>query len=197
MQPILYIHRKTLRTIKLYGLNRAGFDGFNLREFENLEKLSLSSEFSGHQHFHRDKTCEPPDSLLAPRLRVFHWDMTLLDQQCSEKLSDFAQAEEDWLRLLARKAIKRGCPLQRIEITFTPGDDCCGTSDEVYPWDRMDSIGADLRSHGIKVSYNTPCVSREEFSTNLKYAAEDNPKLAAEVERIGNILRARTILPMA
>ncbi|KAJ5187163.1 hypothetical protein N7449_010157 [Penicillium cf. viridicatum] len=74
----------------------SGFDGFDLREFENLEKLSLASDFS-HPLFNRNESCEPPDSLLAPRLRVFHWDLTLLDQQCVESLRDFGQAEEDWL----------------------------------------------------------------------------------------------------
>lgn len=197
MQPILYIHRKALRSIKLYGLQKSGFDGFDLREFENLEKLSLASDFSGRQLFNRNKSCEPPDSLLAPRLCVFHWDLTLLDQQCGESLRDFGQAEEDWLRLLARKAIKHGCPLQRIEITFNPVvDQYISITDKVYPWDRMDAMGADLRPHGIEVSYNTPSVSRGRYSMLLKRAAEDNPKLATEVEWIGSILQAKTPLPM-
>lgn len=183
MQPILYTHRETLRSIKIYGLHKSGFDGFDLREFENLEKLSLGSDFSGHQLFNRNEICEPPDSLLAPRLRVFHWDLTLLDQQRGESLRDFGQAEEDWLRLLARKAIKHGCPLRRIEITFNPVvDGYISITDDMYPWDRMDAMGADLRPHGIEVSYDTPSVSRERFSILLKHAAEDNAKLAAEVE---------------
>ncbi|CAI7642834.1 unnamed protein product [Penicillium viridicatum] len=183
LQPILYIHRKTLRSIKLYALHKNGFDGFDLREFENLEKLSLASSFSGHPLFHWDGSFEPPDSLLAPHLRVFHWDLTLLDQQCCEVLRDFGQAEEDWLRLLARKAIKHGCPLQKIEITFNPVvDEYSSITDKVYPWDRMDAMGADLRPHGIEVSYDTPTVSRERYSRLLERAAEDNAKLAAEVE---------------
>ncbi|KAF7516711.1 hypothetical protein PCG10_001978 [Penicillium crustosum] len=183
LQPILYTHRKTLRSIKLYGLHKSGFDGFDLREFENLEKLSLASHFSGHQLFKMNEICEPPDSLLAPRLRVFHWDLTLLDQQCGESLRDFGQAEEDWLRLLARKAIKHRCPLRRIEITFNPDvDQYISITDEVYPWDRMDAMGADLRPYGIEVSYNSPSVSRERYSMLRKYAAEDSPKLATEVE---------------
>ncbi|CAI7594360.1 unnamed protein product [Penicillium discolor] len=183
LQPILYIHRKTLRSIKLYGLHKSGFDGFDLREFENLEKLSLASQFCGHQLFKRNEICEPPDGLLAPRLRVFHWDLTLLDQQCGEGLGDFGQEEENWLRLLARKAIKHGCPLQRIEITFNPViEEYISITDEVYPWDRMDNMGADLRPHGIEVSYNTPSVSRERYSMLLECVAEDNPKLATGVE---------------
>ncbi|KAJ5498467.1 hypothetical protein N7453_007518 [Penicillium expansum] len=182
LQPILYIHRKTLRSIKLYRFNRGGLEGFDLREFENLEQLSLSYEFSDPQRSPRNEAFEPPDSLLAPRLRVFHWNLTSLDSQCAERLGDFAKAEEDWLRLLARKAFKRGCPLQRIEITFTPGTDCFGTGDEVYPWDRMDAIGADLRPHGVEVSYSTPSVSRERFAINRKQVAEDNLRMAAEGE---------------
>ncbi|KAJ5977500.1 hypothetical protein N7501_000842 [Penicillium viridicatum] len=172
LQPILYIHRKTLRSIKLYGLNKNGFDGFDLREFENLEKLSLASGFSGHHPFNRNESCEPPDSLLASRLRVFHWDLTLLDQQCCEGLRDFGQAEEDWLRLLARKAIKHGCPLQRIEITFNPVDDYIRITDKVYPWDRMDAMGADLRPHGIEVSYDTPTL-REFLEKFLNEPADE------------------------
>ncbi|OQE44130.1 hypothetical protein PENCOP_c002G01836 [Penicillium coprophilum] len=202
LQPILSIHRKSLRSITLYAVGWPGSDGFDLREFENLEELSLSSEISGHQRYEQRGNLEPPDGLLAPRLRAFHWDLTLIDQQCREVLCHFAQPEEDWLRLLAYKAIERGCPLQKISIKYTPED--WGRVGNVYPWDRMDAIGADLRSHGIGVSYNAPSVSREQFLKTAEYQPRENlyeiqqsPELAGETERIGHIMGTEIILPTA
>ncbi|CAI7665522.1 unnamed protein product [Penicillium glandicola] len=196
MQPILSIHRKILRSIKLYGLNRGGMDGFDLRKFENLEELSLSAQLSGHQCSNGKRIPEPPDRLLSPRLGAFRWDFTILDQQYSEMFSDFGQAEEDWLRLFAHKALQHGCPLHRIDIKFTPEDDIYGAGDEVYPWDRMDSIKTDLRQYGIEVSYNPPCVGSDRFFMNLHNFALENPEMDAEVERIRSILRTRGIFPM-
>ncbi|KAJ5951959.1 uncharacterized protein N7479_010372 [Penicillium vulpinum] len=193
LQPILSVHRKTLRSITLYGIGSPGFDGFDLRQFDNLEELSLSSQISGHQGPRERTIYQPPDGLFASRLRVFHWDLTLLDQQLGESLSDFDQEEEDWLRLFARKAIECRCPLQRIKIKFTPCD-WQGAGD-VYPWDRMDAMGADLRPHGIKVSYNPPSISREQYMTYIANSAQKDPALAAEMECVGNTMLAGTVVP--
>ncbi|KAJ5355976.1 hypothetical protein N7517_010585 [Penicillium concentricum] len=201
LQKILSIHRRTLRSITLYAITlytigRPDIDGLDLRQFESLEKLSLSSQISGHQDYKEEETLEPPDGLLAPGLRVFHWDLTLVDQQCSESLAGFSQREENWLRQLARKAIKRGCPLRRIEIKFTPVE--WGCNSEVYPWDRMDAIGAELRPHGIEVSYNPPSVSKEQFlkiAGSEGFEGQENPEMVEDVERIGDIMRDRVIVP--
>lgn len=165
-KQVLAIHRSTLRSIKLYAVGISGLAGFDLRDFESLEELSLSSACTGHQNPVRDHMIGVPTNLLAPRLRVFHWDLTLQDQQHCEGLDDFGQEEEDWLRALVREALARGCPLQRIEIEFTP-DSGYGFNG-IYPWDRMDALGADLRPYGIKVCYNLPSISREEFLDIMK-----------------------------
>lgn len=156
MQPILAIHKSTLRSISISCINVAGLDGFDLHEFENLEELSLSYQSTkGTVDIHLIP------NFLAPQLRVFHWDLTLEDQQCNENLGDFQQKEEDWLRRLALTAITQGCPLRRIEITFTPL--YTYYFDGVYPWDRMDALGRELQPHGIQVGYNPPCTSREGY----------------------------------
>ncbi|KAJ5817489.1 hypothetical protein N7447_007497 [Penicillium robsamsonii] len=199
LQPILSLHRKTLRSLTLDAINCPGIHGLDLRQFENLDELSLSSQITGHQQRrYGNEYFEPPDGLLAPRLRVFHWDLTLVDQQCCEGFDGFGQVEEDWLRQLARRAIQRGCPLRKIEIKFTPGE--WSFDSDVYPWDRMDAIGRELRPHGVELSYNPPSVSKEWFLKIVEpkeYEAQENAKLAAEAERLGNIVRDRVIVPTA
>ncbi|KAH8692381.1 hypothetical protein BGW36DRAFT_387494 [Talaromyces proteolyticus] len=156
LQPILSIHKSTLRSISIRCINVGGLDGFDLREFENLEELSLSYQSTKHT---ADIHLIP--NLLAPQLRVFHWDLTLEDQQCNESLGFFEQKEEDWLRTLALTAVTRGCPMRRIEITFTPLYTYYFAG--VYPWDRMDALGRELHPHGVQVYYNPPSTSREEY----------------------------------
>jgi hypothetical protein len=156
LQRILAIHKSTLRSIRIRCINVPGLDRFDLREFENLEELSLSYlSTNGTVGIHLIP------NLLAPHLRVFHWDLTREDQQCNESLGDFQQKEEDWLRRLALTAVTQGCPLRRIEITFTPL--FTYYFDGVYPWDRMDALGRELQPHGIQVCYNPPSTSREEY----------------------------------
>lgn len=74
LKQILAIHRSTLRSIKLYAVNVAGLADFDLREFESLEELSLSSACTGHQYPVQSYMMGSFTNLLAPRLRVFQWD---------------------------------------------------------------------------------------------------------------------------
>lgn len=160
LQPTLTIHKSTLRTIKIRCINVGGLTGFDLRDFEKLQELSLSYQTTrGTTDIHLIP------NLLAPQLRVFHWDLTLEDQQCNESFDFFQQNEEDWLRTLALTAIEQGCPLRRIEIKFTP---MYSSPIGVYPWDRMDALGRELQPHGIKVCYNNPSMSREEYMEILE-----------------------------
>lgn len=156
LQPILAIHKSTLRSISIRCINEPGLDGFDLHDFESLEELCLS-----YQTTNGTADIHLIPNLLAPRLRIFHWDLTLEDQQCNETLECFQQKEEDWLRTLALTAVSQGCPLRGIEITFTPLFSYY--FDGVYPWDRMDALGRELQPHGIQVGYNPPSTSREEY----------------------------------
>jgi hypothetical protein len=167
LQPILAIHQTTLRYIRIRCINEGGLAGFDVRTFQNLEELCLSSATTNRGG--RTNTAEGNliPNLLAPRLRVFHWDLTFEDQQHVEDLADFAQGEEDWLRTVAYAAMKAKCPLQTLQITFTPLS-IVSNCDLVYPWDRMDALGRELQSAGIQVCYNPPSVSRKEFSEDIE-----------------------------
>ncbi|KAL4920629.1 hypothetical protein BDW62DRAFT_198924 [Aspergillus aurantiobrunneus] len=161
LQPILAIHCHTLRAIKIRCINVGGLSGFDLRSFERLEELTLSSAATGHAYRKYSADDHLLANLLAPRLRRFYWDLTLEDQQCCESLADFGLAEQSWLRALACAATRQQCQLQEIGIKYTPDGayDC----DMEYPWDRMDALDRELEPNGIRVSYNPPSISREEY----------------------------------
>src|SRR5262245_20234252 len=46
--PILAIHKRTLRSIKITNVSSGGLQGFDLSEFESLEYLSLSDATTDH-----------------------------------------------------------------------------------------------------------------------------------------------------
>ncbi|KAL3471340.1 hypothetical protein BJX99DRAFT_263360 [Aspergillus californicus] len=154
LQPILAIHKNTLRSINVTHVNRQGLTGFDLRGFPVLEEISLSSTAS--MDTEKGWRCYSfEDHLLAniqpPSLRVFHWDLAFEDQQHQEGLSDFGRKEEDWLRAYGHAAIRRKCPLREIRITYSPAsyEGRCDT--DIYPWDRMDALDEELKPNGIRV----------------------------------------------
>ncbi|KAJ5674162.1 hypothetical protein N7462_009601 [Penicillium macrosclerotiorum] len=151
-----------LQTLELRNIGRSERKASlaKLEGFENLEELSLSSTFTNHQSVYGHAP-RPTRNILAPRLRVFRWDLTYLDQQHSEGLDNFGQPEEDLLRQFVREAFACGCPIQRIEIEYKPSPwESIGNASWVYPWDRMYPVSADL---GIEIRYTPPSISREAF----------------------------------
>lgn len=109
-------------------------------------------------------------NLVAPNLEVFHWDMTLEDQQCGERFRSFGQPEEDWLREFAAAARDRKSSLSQIQIEFNPETYLFREDAENpdYPWDRMDSIARDIKPYGIELSYKPPNITRGEFWEQVK-----------------------------
>jgi hypothetical protein len=171
LQPILAIHRTTLLSISIRCINFGGLTGFDVRDFPNLQELRLSDATTSPRYRNYTTDAHLIPNLLAPRLRVFHWDLTLEDQQCSESLGYFSQEEEDFLRAVAHEAIKVKCPLRMLRITYTPYTWL--ESDIQYPWDRMDTLNRELQVAGIQVCYNPPTISHEEFSTQLRRVREE------------------------
>ncbi|KAL3429563.1 hypothetical protein BDV09DRAFT_190015 [Aspergillus tetrazonus] len=168
LRPILAIHKSTLRSIKIRALNIRGLAGFDVREFERLEELSLSSSIICRLYKawkHDDHTLS---TLVGPRLRSFELDLTLEDQQHCESLGDFGEMEENWLRALAHFAVRQEYPLREIRIQFAPYGYETSDLDGRYSWDRMDDLDRELQLHGIRVHYSPPTVSRAEFEKILK-----------------------------
>jgi len=164
--PIFAIHKQTLRSIVVTNICRPGLAGLDLSEFESLEYLRLSDATTG---------CDPAlvgNIIDAPRLRTFHWDFTLEDQQHGTGLDAFGQREEDWLRALVDAAVERRSSLRKIMVEFKPDDGIyrMGTEnmdDVLYPWDRLDAVGLQASSESIDLWYPDPTMSREEFERGI------------------------------
>jgi hypothetical protein len=72
-----------------------------------------------------------------------------------DRLTDFSGKEEVWLRAFVTWVLARQCPLKRIEITFKPNPENSRWyefGDLVYPWDRMDTVGAEVYRHYGEIS---------------------------------------------
>ncbi|KAL4737419.1 hypothetical protein BDV11DRAFT_155059 [Aspergillus similis] len=163
LQPILAINKSTLRSIKIRALNIGGLAGFDAREFERLEELSLSSATICRTYKAWERDDHTLSTLLGPRLRAFELDMTLEDQQHTECFNDFGEEEENWLRALVRLAVKQRCPLREVRIQFAPYEYYLYDSNVRYPWDRMDDLDREFQLHGTRVRYPPPTVSRADF----------------------------------
>ncbi|RDW63228.1 uncharacterized protein DSM5745_10339 [Aspergillus mulundensis] len=171
LQPILSIHKASLRSIKLNHINRGGLAGFDMRDFERLEMLSLSTATVCSASRLYDYDEHVLDVLFAPNLRALELDFareykshTSLDSYSRrEGLEDFDEAEERWLHTLAHMAIRKRCPLREIKVIFRPRRYDESQSAARYPWDRMDDLDEELRPYRIRICYNTPTVSRAEF----------------------------------
>ncbi len=127
--------------------------------------------------------------LLAPHLETFEWAFDADDKR-PLFLNDFGQEEEDFLRRLAAAAIERNVPLRNIDIVFTPAS-TVKTQDKglkylgvteaefEYPWDRMDRLAHEMRLLGIKLWYNKPSVSREQFEAAVFTTQQSFPAVGA------------------
>ncbi|KAL4998620.1 hypothetical protein BDV10DRAFT_69063 [Aspergillus recurvatus] len=169
LQPILATNKSTLRSIKIRAIDVGGLVGFDMREFERLEKLSLSSATICREYKHWESEDHSLSTLLGPRLHEFELDMTLEDQQHCEFLADFGEAEENWLRALGHLAVKQRCPLREIRIQFHPYAYVPSSFHDRYPWDRMDDLDRELQPHGIRVRYTPPSLSREQFEESTRH----------------------------
>ncbi|KAL5337059.1 hypothetical protein BJX70DRAFT_400082 [Aspergillus crustosus] len=167
LQPILAIHRTTLKFIGIGGIYIRGLAGFDVRDFPNLQELRLSEATTSPTHQNSAANVRHIPNLLAPRLRVFHWDLNLEDQESLETLDSFAQEQEEFLRAVGNEAIKAKCPLQTLKITYTPHDFTLNAESQ-YPWDRIDALDREFQPAGIRVCYNSPRMSRAQFLRNLK-----------------------------
>lgn len=176
MHVLLSHHKETLRSIEISYLTGA-LGSFDVTDFPLLEDLSLSRwntmvHWVGADPWSRDNVVSSVTylKLLAPRLRKFCWQWAGVDQQCSEGISNFDQADEDWLRGLALAAIARKIPLQSIKVDFNPdvgffSPGSNNTKPEVYPYDRIDRVAAEVRPAGITIEYPTPSISKQRFES--------------------------------
>lgn len=171
---ILSAHQATLRILRICNLvttppsspDHPGLSRVDLRSFSALTHLTLSRHTTGTD----SRTAY---RLLAPRLRVFCWDLT--GENClggenlgGETLGDLCQPEEDWLRALtqaataAKEARTGSSALYRIEIDYAPTIEF-GCNDGIYPWTRLEKVADEMRRVNIALWWDVPSVSKEEF----------------------------------
>lgn len=168
ISSIIAPHKTTLRSITVGSLHEKSLVGFDLTGFENLTHISLSTWATG-------STTGDETNLLAPRLTTFRWVFTVEDQH-SESLFCFGEAQEHWLRSFIAAAIAWKLPLENIYIQYAPeGYYLPQDRPVMYPWDRMKNIATDIQDEGINLSWTPPTVSREDFQDfqNLSMPMEE------------------------
>lgn len=190
LQPILAINRKTLRTIDISTNHRPGLSGFDMRPFERLEEIRLTACTMFRLRETAAVDSENMAGLLAPSLRIFHFDLTLdKDPYRDIALDSFGVAEQNWLRHFAQMAVEKNCPLREIEIEFCPypgfiSIEHCNMC--IYPWDRMDALARELAPDGILVCYSRPNLSRDDWAGALQTRCDcdgDRPCFACSGRR--------------
>lgn len=169
VQSWLQIHKDTLKCININQLSLEGKGRlFDARGFLKLEELQLSRWMMSSA---LDTAKEDAELLLGPKLRKFVWDFdAAIDDGFREDWTDFADKEEECVRSLALVAIERGHPLQEIYIEFTPEN--MGEEAEGYPWDRMDRLHEEVQPFGLKVRYNEPVYTRDEWMEEIQWQRE-------------------------
>jgi hypothetical protein len=55
----------------------------------------------------------------------------------------------------------------------------------IYLWDLMDEIWDDIRPLGLRLSYSSPSLSKEEFEQSLSNVSEDPRTVLARLRRKG------------
>ncbi|KKO98966.1 hypothetical protein THAR02_08930 [Trichoderma harzianum] len=149
---VIFPHKTTLRSLTIGEVQEPGLVNFDLTDFESLEHLSLSAWATGFDAGYET-------NLLAPRLTKFRWSFTTP----RERVIDFDDEQENWLRRFAAAAVARKLPLREIFIQFYIQPSCgqCLSVNEIYAWDRMKHIARDIQAGGISLSWADPNMSRE------------------------------------
>lgn len=198
LHPPLSLHQQTLHTIDIRDLcsiewpintnQTVGLDGFDLRPFTALTHLTLSCNATG-------TSLALLHHLLAPRLRIFRWDLKDAwhgdDAHC---LGDLDEDEENWLRALAHTVMdssstggttdltssidsgERPTRLERIELLYMPTTryirNGCTFDD---PWKRVKRLIAGAMGRaGIELCWEELTVSKEESETAREAFRKEN-----------------------
>jgi hypothetical protein len=150
-ETLLKPYRSTLKSISI-GYLTGGQQTIDFSCFTELSTLSLSRW---------QLYCTPEvasSTLLAPKLHTFIWDFGIYDQH-TESLSDFAQAQVDWILKFAELAAGKGSCLRNIKIVFNPDpwnepSTRLESEERRHPWNLMDDLNATLKLLGIELTYS-------------------------------------------
>ncbi|KAJ4007445.1 hypothetical protein NW752_007574 [Fusarium irregulare] len=140
---------------------RDDIENLDLTGFINLERLSLGCMTTGYDLWHTTR-------LLPPLPRVFTWRIIDFGDR-DIRLHDFNQKHEDWVRAMVKFAAQHQRRLECIFIDFLGHENNSRLPEsDVYPWDRLDDIDRDSKKLGIRIRYDEPYMSKEEFEQDLR-----------------------------
>lgn len=165
----LSAHKDTLKTIYIDLLGFSHGLSFRGCDFPHLEVLRLSRTQICEDPWNRNFEWHPShaDLLLGPKLHTFGLVFGVMGHSL---INNWGHKEEEWIRQLAKAAAKRRSALRTIDITFSPVSPYPnlkqGTYPDweyIYPWDRMDKLGAEIQRDGLTLRYTAPPWTKEEW----------------------------------
>ncbi|RAK74599.1 uncharacterized protein BO72DRAFT_515324 [Aspergillus fijiensis CBS 313.89] len=128
------------------------------------------------------------DQLLSPTVRTFVWDLISYGDFWGPGLLGFDEPQARWLLAFAEGALAgKSQALRTIRIEFVPYIDWLGYVDpDEYPWDRMEQLKQKMCLLGIALEYNTPTLTREEYSRSCKEVRQlvESGQLPPMVDRV-------------
>lgn len=177
IQPIVETQMANLRELSILPLCR-GWDqmvrdteNLNLTGFTKLEVLTLTSCQTRYDTCHITR-------ILSPNLRVFNWLVPLENSaeeevlpdgwvipeeglipedpvSPHERIEDFDQEQEDWVRAMVEFAAKKQQKLREIYIVFKDQEwgRSCDRPGLAYSCKRLERIARDSEELGIKIRY--------------------------------------------
>ncbi|OJJ99132.1 hypothetical protein ASPACDRAFT_43793 [Aspergillus aculeatus ATCC 16872] len=168
----LFAHKDTLQTIHIgYIDNLHPGKLFQTRGFVALERLTLPWwQVQGYVRWQQEDEGDLPfvfmpahaDALLcAPRLTTLELGYGLSPYGV-DSCDTFGEVEARWIRELAHAAQARQAALRMIRVGYMP-EPCCLEEVLEYPWDRLIQLREDLRPLGIRLEWDEPSFSEEEW----------------------------------
>ncbi|RDW68993.1 F-box protein [Aspergillus mulundensis] len=176
----LGIHKKTLESLDIgFVLNKRCTLRPLLGGFGSLERLTLPVRQlcigGGHP------TSRKLKAILARNLRTITLDFSLAGLRTGYSLH-FQDVHESLIRAIVVAAVEKKASLMAIDIYFAPipkkGSGLkiarrLGVRGTKYPWDTLDRIKDDIRTHGIQLTYNPPNVSKRQWKQQAKNEKKD------------------------
>ncbi|KAJ4116163.1 hypothetical protein NW768_011136 [Fusarium equiseti] len=164
LQPIFNIHMASLRELHIYDLYLEDhIELADLTGFTMLERLILPAKLTG-----LDKRYIP--CIIAPNLQFFKWQVEYEDGD--QRIID--EEHEEWVRAVVEFAAKQQQKLKTIFIDVGYSSWELLGSVSVYPWDLLNDIDRDSERFGIRIRYDEPDISREEFEVVVHEDPDDN-----------------------
>ncbi|KAH7174023.1 uncharacterized protein B0J16DRAFT_351239 [Fusarium flagelliforme] len=163
LQPILETQMANLRELNLYGLMLdRNLEILDLTGFTMLERLSLPATLTGFNM--RDVP-----RILAPNLRFFEWQVSLAGYY-----DLFSVEHYNWVLGMVELAAQQQQKLKTIFVAV----DCSNWYDLLdlnsdYPWDALKSVDMNSKRFGIRVRYDEPAISREDFEARMAELEEE------------------------